>query len=516
MTPPLHSFPATELSRLLRAGEVSSLEIVQSLHARADEVEPRVGAFAHQFRKRALEQARAAEGSERPLDGLSLTIKESIDTEGVPTTLGMRARRGRPAARDAVAVRIAREAGAILLGKTNVPQTLLAPMETTNALFGTTHNPWRHGFGPGGSTGGEAAAIASGMSLFGFGTDIGGSIRAPSSFCGICGLKPTVHRWSNRGSNTALAGQELVQSQIGPMARTVDDLVLLMRALDPRKHAMHDPRVPPLPLESVGDLDPRQLRVGFYEDDGFFTPAASVRRAVREAAEMLERAGVKVVRFPPINVEENVFTYLAGISSDGTATLERELDGEPFIQPLRTLGRIARMPRRARQGVSKAVGLMGEARVERMLDVLGEKRVEELWRLTATRTRLILEEREAWAREGIDVVLAPTYVTPACRHGLSHDFTLGFVNLARYSLLNRPAGVVPITRVRPDETIRSNVRDRLEKRAAQIEGESAGLPVGVQVVGNAWREHEVLAIMRLLEREARQGESFPKTPVDPD
>ena len=518
---PLHARSAVELKQLLDDGSLTSVELVEALHARADETEPRVGAFAHQFRKAALADAAKADAARRaggelgPLHGLPVTIKENVDTEGVPSTIGMRARRGAVAAADAVVVQLLREAGAIVLGKTNVPQTLLSPMETTNALYGTTHNPWKHGHGPGGSSGGEGAAIAAGSSLWGVGTDIGGSIRVPASFCGVCGLKPTWQRWSNLGSNSVLAGQEFVLSQIGPMARTVDDLILLMRALDGGRHAALDPLAPPVPFAEPGSVDPTTLRVGFYEDDGFFTPAASVRRAVREAAELFEAAGCEVVRFEPPNVEELLYLYFRGLTADGSATLFEALEGEPFIPPLKTLGRIARMPQQARKGVAKAMGLMGEGRVAKMLEALGEKRVKDLWVLNARRTELKRAEARAWERAGVDVVLAPTYVTPAAPMGMSHDFTLGFLNLARYSLLDRPAGSVPVTRVRPDETKRTVLEDRLDKRAAQIEAESHGMPVGVQVVGKPWAEAELLAAMRLLQTKARAREDYPVTPVDP-
>ena len=518
----LHTHGAVELLALLERGEASSVELVEALHRRADAIEPRVGAFAHQFRKEALREAEEADAKRAageplgPLHGLPITIKENIDTAGVPSTLGLRARKDLPAQDDAVTVRLLKRAGAIVLGKTNVPQTLLSPMETVNALFGTTHNPWRHGHGPGGSSGGEGAAIAAGMSVAGVGTDIGGSIRIPAAFCGICGLKPTGNRWSNRGSQTLLSGQRFVRAQIGPMARRVEDLALLLRAVDTPRHTSDDPRCPPVSIGDPAAVEATQLTVGFYEDDGFFTPAAAVRRAVREAAERLEAAGCRVVRFTPPNVEELLYLYFRGITSDGTATLFEALDGEPLAAPLKTLGRLAKMPTRARQGLAKALGLMGETRIEKMLESLGERRVKDLWTLTARRDELAFEEQRAWDLAGVDVVLAPTFVTTAAPIGMAHDFTLGFLNCARYSLLDLPAGVVPVTRVRTDETQRTALRDRLDKRAAQIEGASAGLPVGVQLVGRPWREDQLLAVMGLLEAQVRERGDFPVTPVDPE
>lgn len=506
---------------MLDDGRVTSREIVEDLHRRADEVEPRVNAFAHQFRERALKEAderdqeRTSGTLRGPLHGLPVSIKESIDTAGVATTCGVRARRDTRPAENAVVVQLALEQGAILLGKTNVPQTLLTPFETTNELFGTTNNPWNLGRAPGGSTGGEGAAIAAGTSVLGVGTDVGGSIRSPSALCGIYGLKPTVGRWSNVGSQGVTPGQDFIRPQMGPMGRSTDDLILFMQALDIPAHYARDRRAPPVPFRDPGTVHTDKLTVGYFDDDGYLTPAASVQRAVEEAAGMLADAGIEVVRVRPPNVHENLEVFFAGMSADGLHTLLEHLGGEPLIQPLRTVARANRAPKHARNGLSKVARMMGETRTADLLDALGEKRTHEVWSLVSRRNRIRTEEMAFWDREGIDVLLTPTLATPAVPHGLSHDFTVAFANLARYNLLDQPAGVVPITRVRVDETRREDPRDRIEKRAAEVEAQSVGLPVGVQVVGRPWQEPEVLAVMKVLELHARGRDGYPHVPVSP-
>jgi fatty acid amide hydrolase len=415
---------------------------------------------------------------------------------------------------DAVLVKVAREAGAIVLAKTNVPQTLLSPMETTNALFGTTRNPFHLDHAPGGSSGGEGAALASGTSVLGIGTDIGGSIRSPAAFCGVAGLKPTVHRWSNRGSNGVMPGQEAIRSQTGPLARTAEDVALLFGAVDPLRQAMLDPAVPPLPAEDPSAVDLSKLRVGVYDDDGFLTPCATVRRAVRMAADALERAGAEVIPYQPPHTEEMTFLYFALMGADGFATLRDGLAGEPTIDPLKTVYRISQLPDTARRALGLAARTMGERRVANLLSRTGEKRVQALWGLTARRTQLVHAEMAAWDQQALDAVLCPAQVTPACPHGMSHDFTMSISYVARANLLNLPAGVVPVTRVRPDETQRDKPRDRIEKRAALIEAQGAGLPVGVQVMGRAWREATVLRVMQAIEGGVRTDAGFPRTPVD--
>jgi len=517
----VHTLTARELLAHLDRGELTSLEIVDALYERSAAVDPKVNAFVHRFHDQARARAREADSARDrgeslgPLHGLPVSVKENIDTKGVPSTLGMKARLGSAAKEDAVTVRLAREAGAIILGKTNVPQTLLSPKETTNFIWGTTNNPWSLSHGPGGSSGGEGAAVASGQSCLGIGTDIGGSIRFPAGFCGVAGIKPTLDRWSNIGSRTAIIGQEVIRSQIGPIARTTADVAFFLRALDSTKHAPHDPSVPPLPIGDPAEVDVSKLRIGFFEDDGFFSPAASVRRAVAEARRTLEDAGAELVPYRPPNAEAAVYLFFAAVSSDGGKTLDVALDGEEIIAPLKLVRAGAKMNPRVRAMAAKAARLLGEERAAKLLDAVGEKSVAELWSITGRRRQYQLDEHAAWQKAGIDALLCPLHPTPAVPQGMSKDFTLAFGYAARYNLLNLPAGVVPVTRARADETDRPERGDRLDKRAAAVQEQSEGLPVPVQVVGPTYREDTVLAVMQVIEEGARKSDEFPWTPVDP-
>jgi fatty acid amide hydrolase len=349
----------------------------------------------------------------------------------------------------------------------------------------------------------------------GLGTDIGGSIRVPAAFCGIAGLKPTVHRWSNIRSHTAVKGQELIRGQIGPMARTTEDLDLFMRALSPAEMSASDPYVPPLPYTPMAKVKLKKMRVGFYEHDGFLAPAASVRRAVREAGDALEAAGVELVPYEPPNVEELVYLYFEIMSADGQAAVRRLIGSDEVMQGLSTLWRVGRLPVHLRRALGKTLGRVGEARIGRLMRAAGERSVDELFALATRRAALRVEEMERWEKAGIEALLTPVYVTPAAPIGMAHDFTLGFVNVARYNVLDLPAGSVPVTRVRDDELVRDvkGRKDRLEKRAAAIESASRGMPVGVQVVAKPYQEHVALALMAAIEAEARQKPEFPKTPV---
>jgi len=469
---------------------------------------------------RALAPATAARADERrtrggslsPIDGLPVSVKESFDVEGLASTMGVQSRTDHRATSDAALIRQLRESGAIILGRTNVSQYLIYH-ESRNPLFGQTANPWDLGRTPGGSSGGEGAALAAGLSPLGIGTDIGGSIRVPAHFCGIVGLKPTLDRWSNRGSNTALTGQEAIRGQSGPMARTVADALLLMRAIDPVRGSALDGRVPPLPFEDPSRIDVSKLRIGVYEDDGLVASSAAVARGVRVAADALRARGCEVTPFLPPRLAEHVYLYFAALSADGGAILRRGLDGGEIDPVILGLRRIAELPPALRGAGSRLALILGEERVSRMLDAIGEKTVDAFWAITQQLRQWRFEVTDAMDRARIDVVLCPAHATPALPHLGARDFVLAGSPSMTWNIVQFPGGVVPVTRVRADEARREHPRDRLEKLAARVDEGSAGLPIGVQVVARPWREDVVFAAMAAIEDAVRGDTDVPRTPV---
>lgn len=505
---------------MLERREASSCDIVRAHLDRIAAVDSRVRAFTDVLRERAMADAQAsdarrARGETRgALDGVPMTFKECFDVAGGATTLGIPKWRARLADRDAAMIEAARASGAVVLGRTNLSQTMLF-VESRNPLFGQTANPWSSAHTPGGSSGGEAAAIAAGMSPLGVGTDIGGSIRTPCSFTGVCGLKVTLDRLPMRGYRTVLAGQEVVRGMAGPMARTVDDLALFLRALDPHAMAALDARVPPLPMDDPARVRVGDLRVGVWKHDGMLAPSAAVLRAIDRSAAALSARGCKLDEFAVPDVRAMVERYLSALSADGGATLVEALEGgqvDPVLEPLR---RIAAVPARARRVIASAASLFGQDGLALLLGALGEKSVAALWSLTsdlrAWRNALV----DAMDRARIDVIVCPAYATPALPHGGSKGFTLASSYAMAFNAAQLPAGVVPVTRVRADETARTAGRDLLARRAARVDAASEGLPVGVQVVARAWREHVALAAMRAIEQDVARDQDFPSTPIDP-
>ena len=226
---------ATRQLELLRTGEVSVVELAEAHIAQINRLNPHLNAFADFDADRILARARLHQDwrghhDRRPFFGLPVTVKSSIATRGLRCEIGSLLNKGDVPAHDAQAVARLRAAGALILGTTNCPEFLMA-YETDNLLHGRTNNPWDLARTPGGSSGGESAAIAAGMSAAGLGSDSGGSVRIPAHFTGICSLKPTPGRIPGRGHLPPCVGPFQILGAIGPMARTIADVTLLFRLL---------------------------------------------------------------------------------------------------------------------------------------------------------------------------------------------------------------------------------------------------------------------------------------------
>ncbi|HVE78128.1 MAG TPA: amidase family protein [Gemmatimonadaceae bacterium] len=456
--------------------------------------------------------ARRTAAAAEPLFGVPVTIKESIDVAGMPTTVGVTARTGARAPADSPLVARLRRAGAIVVGKTNVAQLMLFH-ESDNPVYGRTNNPWNAERTAGGSSGGEAAAIAAGGAVLGLGTDIGGSIRVPAHFCGIHGLKPTARRLTTAGMFETFRGQGAVADTPGPMARTVADLTLAMTVLAAPAADEADPDVPPAPLGDPEAVRVRGLRVGYYDDDGVFPAAPAIRRAVHEAADALRLGGAEVVTFAPPDVARGMRLYFGALGADGGAGARRHLGGGATHRTVGALLQLAALPAAARALVVGAGAMAAQPRLAELVRSLGARSVHDYWHLVAELTAYRARFLAALDALGLDALVCPPHALPALRHGSSYFLTSAACYSMLYNLLGMPAGVVAATRVRPgEESDRPPSRDLVERTAASVERGSAGLPVGVQVVGRHWREDVVLAVMAALEEHFSVREDYPAYP----
>ncbi|MGO9323375.1 MAG: amidase [Terracidiphilus sp.] len=288
---------------LVRSGQISVAELAEAHIRQIERLNPELNAFADFDAERVRVQGRqldAERGAHGGLHGLPVTIKSSIATAGYRCEIGSLLHEGEIPGEDAVVVARLRAAGALILGTTNCPEFLMA-YETANLLHGSTRNPWNLERTPGGSSGGESAAIAAGMSAAGLGSDSGGSVRVPAHFTGICSLKPTPGRIPGRGHLPPCVGPFSILGAIGPLARTMDDVALLFEILSGQDPL--DPVSPPVALKHPSAEELRTKAIGFFEDDGLVPVTPETRAAVNDAAQALREAGFRVETFCPRTLE---------------------------------------------------------------------------------------------------------------------------------------------------------------------------------------------------------------------
>jgi len=298
---------AVVMAERIRKKEISPVELVEAHLERIERLNPRLNAYVQvdaEGARRAAHEAETAVIKEKtlgPLHGVPISIKSSIEVAGMRCESGTRLRAGFVPTQDAPVVARLRAAGAIVLGVTNTPELLMA-WETDNLLYGRTNSPWDLERTPGGSSGGEAAAIAAGMSAGGVGSDGGGSIRVPAHFTGICGLKPTPGRIPATGHFPVSAGPFASIGVVGPMARTIADLKLLFEVM--QGPDVGDTCAAPVPLRWLSPEEAKNLRIGYFEEDGRTPVTAETRATVCAAAEALRSAGFQVERFQPQGLEQ--------------------------------------------------------------------------------------------------------------------------------------------------------------------------------------------------------------------
>ncbi|HEY6766067.1 MAG TPA: amidase [Candidatus Sulfotelmatobacter sp.] len=461
---------ATEMAKAISQKKISPVELIEAHLAKIEKLNPLLNAYVHIDAARARQQARIAEdaamknGLLGALHGVPISIKSSIGVAGLRYEAGTRLRAGFIAQKDAPLVARLKGAGAIVLGVTNTPELLMA-WETDNSLYGRTNNPWNLDFTAGGSSGGEAAAIAAGLSAAGVGSDGGGSIRVPAHFSGICGLKPTPGRIPATGHYPTSAGPFALLGVVGPMARTIEDLKLMFEVVQGPDDG--DTCAAPVPLRWSGIEEIQKLKIGYFEDDGRTPVTAEIREAVRTAAASLRRAGFQVAAFRPEGLEEARLLWRRFFVAAGAMLIRPMFSGrEKDLSPIL---------RQFLEWAGEEPSLTSETLLDGWI------------RRDALRAQFLSQMRE------YPILLCPAAAIPAFRHGERSwnvdDQPVKYLDAWSYcewfNLIGNPAAVVPVSR-------------SLE-----------GLPIGVQIVGRPWEEENVLAVAAAIERERGEWQAPP-------
>ncbi|PKY06874.1 amino acid/polyamine transporter [Aspergillus campestris IBT 28561] len=437
----------------------------------------------------ALAQARALDAHFKetgqlrgPLHGVPITVKDQFNVAGVDTTLGYVGRSFAPATEDAVLVQILRDMGAVVLAKTNLPQSIMWA-ETSNPLWGLTVNPRNPNFTPGGSTGGEGALLALHGSLLGFGTDIGGSIRIPQSLMGLYGFKPSSARYPYHGVPVSTEGQEHVPSSVGPMARDLSSICYVSRLIADSKPWESDPRCAPLPWNETAfqEVQSRPLVIGLILDDGIVKVHPPVERALLELSEKLKRSGHEVIIWDASDHLEYIRLMDLYYTVDGGEDIRRDISvaGEPCIP-----------------------------HVEALLNRGKPISVYEYWQLNKQKVALQKKSLDKWnAARGpsgrlVDVLLAPTTPHSAVPHRSVR--WVGYTKI--WNLLDYPAVTFPVDRVRAEidqrPTEAYQPRNDLDAWNWNLYDPQSmdGHPVNVQIIGRKLHEEVVLGAASVVEK----------------
>ncbi len=445
---------ATELARAIRSKEVSSEEVVAAHLQRIEKVNPKLNAIVQLIAEEARAQSRRADEAlasghiRGPLHGVPVTIKDNIDVAGLVCTGGTKGRASFIPSQDATVISRMLGAGAIILGKTNMPELAFA-FETDNLIYGCTNNPYDVSCTSGGSSGGEAAIIAAGGSPLGLGNDMGGSIRLPAHFCGVAGIKPTFGRVPRTGTFPWPGNWLEMLWQNGLIARFVEDLILalpIIVGVDWRDHT-----VVPLPLGDPQKVNLKSLRVAFHIDNGIMSPTPETIQTVKKAAKVLSDADLFVEEDRPESIEESLEIFSGLCAADGGDSVERLLrmvgtsEMHPWLQALLEFYRTQTMT------TAEFSTLMVK------------------WAMFRSSMLSFMEK--------YDAIICPVCAYPAQPHGASMKAEMipGFSYTMTHNLTGWPSAVV--------------------RGGTSPEG----LPIGVQVVAQPWREDIALAVAKHIE-----------------
>lgn len=433
---------AAEIARRIRAREVSSAEVVEACLRRIAQVNPTLNAVVV-LAADAHEQARKADAALHagelwgPLHGVPMTLKDSFDTAGVVSTWGTVGRRNFVPGADATAVARMQAAGAILLGKTNTSEFTMS-FYTNNRLFGPTRNPYNSERMSGGSSGGAASIVAAGGSPIDLGTDTGGSVRLPAHFCGVAGIRPTSGRVPRTGHAIPFGGPADLLTQVGPLARRVEDVALALSIIAGPDGV--DPYIIPMPLGDYREVELSDLRVAWFTHNGVATPTAETVAAVERVAGAFTAVGCRVEESCPPGMEQS-FDLLRGfLGLTGRAGLKMALERAGTTLDETNLSFVH---------TAKALG------------------PEEL-ELFLERADRFRSAALAWFQP-YDLLIAPVNAGPALPVGEIEEQIAKFTYTMTHNLTGWPSAVV------------------------RVGTSPEGLPIGVQLTAQPWREDVALA-----------------------
>jgi len=497
--------PLEELRQKLQDGSLLCVDVLHAYQAKALEVTNQfncVTEFIKEAEEWAAELDRVDPSQRGPLHGIPFSVKDNASVAGYSNTAGLSKNLNDPAKEDAALVAAFKSLGAIPFCKTNVPQSLLS-FGCSNPVWGITTNPCNKDRTPGGSSGGEACLIGAGGSLFGIGSDIGGSVRVPASFCGISALKPTSSRFSYkgfRGSVKTIAGIKAVP---GIMARETSTVVLLSKLLLDRCYlSKYDTLAVPIPWNH--QLPARKLRIGYYENDGFFPTTPGVQRAVRMARDHYEKLGHELVPFSPSNIDLMTGSMITLVQADQAKSFLDALGVDDLDSSMKSFVYAAKAPHILKRMISPLINLIAPRFRPGFMAIGGNtaKKSAELWAELAKKDDYKEEFISRWRDLELDLCIGPTFACPAPLNKHIGKLHVAGVYSFPYNYMDLPAGVVTVTRENEEDQAKLaeyNHSDLLCRIIKWTTAGAQGMPIGLQVIGLPYTEELILHGMDILD-----------------
>lgn len=475
----LNFLPATTLAEMIRAGDTTSRQVVEACFAQIGKQNPTYNAIVTLHEAEALAQADQADHARRdgkpcgPLHGVPITIKDTYRVKGSRTTAGYLPLKDHIPETDAVAVQLLKEAGAIIVGRTNTP-TLAMDMQTDNPVFGKTNNPWDVTRTSAGSSGGCATALATGMTSLSLGSDLAGSIRLPASFCGVYGLKPTHGVVSFEGHIVPLPGEingYRTLAVAGPLARSIDDLALALDVLT--QPTSQDRNVAPLLADKGGNVDIAKLNIAWTDNFGGVPVSAEIKDKLHAYVKTLARAGATVHKLEPQGLDYNEIweTWGSFVGAQGNYDMSNV---KRAIGHLFSKGTLKNLPMQRK--------IVGPTSVKKLMQAF------ELQSRYITKMDNFLSEYDAW--------LCPVSATTAFKHH-AHSKMLGDFKIYDTPLQVDGADIPYYVATQSYTTIFSTTNSPVVSMPIGL-GQS-GLPVNIQVAGKRYSDRRLLTVAKVLD-----------------